>query len=923
MTSEIPEQGARDQDLAEAREQLRATSEVLKVISRSSFELDPVLQTIVEHATRLCDAEQGFIFRRDSDTYRLAVAYQVSAAFTAWRQDLAARPGDGSIVGRVALWNRTVQILDAQDDREWLETHRDAQGVDDVRTLVGVPMLRAGVAIGVIAMWRTAVQPFTDRQIELVTTFADQAVIAVENVRLFRELESRNVDLAETLEQQMATGEMLRAISRSPTDALPVFEMIARSAVRLCDGQFSGVFRFDGDLLHLVAFHNLTSQSAEVYRRSLPRPAARETVIGRVILDRKIVHVPDVLADPEYGLRELAQTAGIRSIIGVPMMRDDKPIGGFVVWRSRPGLFAASEIALLSTFADQAVIAVENVRLFQDLQARNRDLSEALEQQTATGEILRTISRSPTDTLPVFETIVRNAVALCGSLFANVFRYDGELLHYAASHNTGPGYEELLRSKYPMSPDLSQVSGRVVLTGSIVRLEDARADPDYDQRFPTAIGWRRMLGVPLLREGRVLGVIVVGWAESGPVPKALEELLRTFADQAVIAIENVRLFEELQTKSSQLELANTYKSRFLAAASHDLRQPLHALNLFVAQLRAESDPAERNRLVTRIDAAVGGMNELFNSLLDMSKIEAGILDLNLTEFPVDRLLTHTETTFAEAARGKGLRLRVVPSRAWVCSDFILLERILLNLVSNAVRYTAHGGVVIGARRHGKRLRLDVWDSGVGIAEDQQQNIFREFYQVAGPEPGSRGGLGLGLAIVDRLSGLLDHTVELRSIPGRGSRFSVWVPLVTQRRESAPEAPIATAAIADPVAGKLIVVVDDDTLVLDGMHGLLASWGCQVVNEVSEGAVLARLAQRGQKPDLIISDYRLAGGKTGIDAIGRLRGALGGAIPAFLVSGDTAPERLRDAAASGFHLLHKPVSPMALRAILNRLLSTAA
>jgi signal transduction histidine kinase len=734
------EERSREQELAEAQEQLRAASEVLKVISRSSFDLERVLQTLIESATRLCGADQGFIFRRHDDGYRLAVAHHAPPEFTTWRQRGPILPGERSVVGRVALESRTIQIVDAQADREWLEAHRDAHGIGEVRTLLGVPMLRGNVPIGVIAMWRTAVQPFTDRQIDIVTTFADQAVIAVENVRLFRELETRNAEV-----------------------------------------------------------------------------------------------------------------------------------------------------------------------------------TEALEQQTATAEILRAISRSPTDALPVFETIARNAVVLCGSLFANVFRFDGELLHFLASHNTGPDYESLLKSKYPMRPDPSQVSGRVILSGAIVRLEDARADPDYDQRFPMAIGWRRMLGVPLLREGRVLGVIVVGWAEAGPVPKLQEELLKTFADQAVIAIENVRLFHEIQDKNRQLELANTYKSRFLAAASHDLRQPLHALNLFVAQLHAEPDPGERHRLVTRIDAAVNAMNELFNSLLDMSKIEAGILDLDVTEFPVQRLLTQMETTFAEAAREKGLRLRVMPSRAWVRSDFILLERILLNLVSNAVRYTAHGGVVVGARRRGEWLRLDVWDSGVGIPEDQQQNIFREFYQVAGLEPGSRGGLGLGLAIVDRLTGLLDHPVELKSHPGRGSRFSVRVPLVAPGSGSAADGSAAPVPIADPVPGKLIVVVDDDALVLDGMRGLLAGWGCQVVTEASETAALARLADLGQRPDLIISDYRLADGKTGIDAIGCLREALGGAIPAFLVSGDTAPERLRDAAATGFHLLHKPVSPMALRAILNRLL----
>ncbi|MDQ2955134.1 MAG: ATP-binding protein, partial [Pseudomonadota bacterium] len=379
-----------------------------------------------------------------------------------------------------------------------------------------------------------------------------------------------------------------------------------------------------------------------------------------------------------------------------------------------------------------------------------------------------------------------------------------------------------------------------------------------------------------------------------------------------------RLFDEVQEKSRQLELANSYKSRFLAAASHDLRQPLHALNLFVAQLRAESDPAERSRLVARIDAAVSAMNELFDALLDMSKLDAGVLVPNLTEFPVEHLLKRMETTFAAAAREKGLRLRVVPGSAWIRSDFILLERILLNLVSNAVRYTPGGGVVVGCRRRGEQLRIDVWDSGVGIPEDQQGNIFGEFYQLAGREP-DRGGLGLGLSIVDRLGSLLGHAIELNSRPGKGSRFSISVPSVAARPQIAA-ARMSPAAIADPASGKLIVVIDDDALVLDGMRGILQSWGCNVVAAPSADAALAQLNKRGEQPDLIVSDYRLADGKTGIGAIERMRGALGVPVPAFLISGDTAPERLRDASASGYHLLHKPVPPMKLRAMLNRLLT---
>ena len=270
------------------------------------------------------------------------------------------------------------------------------------------------------------------------------------------------------------------------------------------------------------------------------------------MLEGKVVHVADVEADPEYTFADAGKLGGYRTALGVPMLREDVPIGVMSLTRSDVRPFTDRQIELVSTFADQAVIAIENVRLFDEVQARTRELTEALEQQTATSAILRVISTSPTDVQPVFETIVRNAVALCGSLFANVFRFDGELLHLVASHNVGPDDIELLRAKYPMRPNSSQVSGRAVLTRSVVRLEDALADPDYDQRFPTTMSWRRMLGVPMLRQGEPLGVIVVGWAEAGPVPKAQEELLKQFADQAVIAIENVRLFDEVQARTGEL-----------------------------------------------------------------------------------------------------------------------------------------------------------------------------------------------------------------------------------------------------------------------------------------------------------------------------------------------------------------------------------
>ncbi len=377
------------------------------------------------------------------------------------------------------------------------------------------------------------------------------------------------------------------------------------------------------------------------------------------------------------------------------------------------------------------------------------------------------------------------------------------------------------------------------------------------------------------------------------------------------------LERKVEERTHQLETANMAKSRFLAAASHDLRQPLHALGLMVAQLRDRGTVSDRRRLIERIGAAVAEMNELFNALLDVSKLDAGILAADMKDFPVAGLLAKIERTFAQTARDKGLSLRVVPNRAWIRSDAILLERILLNFVSNAVRYTGAGGVVVGCRRRGDRLRIEVWDTGPGIPQDQQPYIFDEFYQVPDPDRDRRGGLGLGLAIVDRFRRLLDHPLAVKSRVGKGSCFSIEVPRAAALPTAAPPAGLAEPAPEGDASG-VVLVVDDDPMVVEAMGGLLGSWGYGVVTAGSPDDAVAAFTARAGKPDLIIADFHLSGGRTGIETIERVRAAFGAEIPAFLISGDTSPERLQQSRASGYMLLHKPVNPMTLRSLLVRL-----
>lgn len=388
------------------------------------------------------------------------------------------------------------------------------------------------------------------------------------------------------------------------------------------------------------------------------------------------------------------------------------------------------------------------------------------------------------------------------------------------------------------------------------------------------------------------------------------------------AEENLRraqneLERKVADRTQQLKLANAAKSRFLAMASHDLRQPLHALGLFVAQLRLPLSSWERAKTVERVDAAIREMDEMFNSLLDMSKLDAGILIPKIIEFPIARLLRDIETTFDQAARVKGLRLRVMRNDAWVRSDPMLLERVLRNLVSNAVGHTLRGGVIVGCRRRGEILRIEVSDSGPGIPEDQKRNIFGEFVQLPGPERDQQGGLGLGLAIVEKLCLLLDHQIDLASNVGRGSRFTVLVPIADACVTSIQPVELSHPA-AFAVEGKVILVIDDAPIVREGTSGLLGKWGYSVLTAESDEAALVQLAEHHQRPDLIISDYHLASGKTGIRAIEQINAASGVSIPAILISGDTGPEPLRDAKDRGYILLHKPVDPMRLRTVMHGL-----
>jgi signal transduction histidine kinase/CheY-like chemotaxis protein len=903
-------------ELQELLEQQSATADVLKAISRAPINLQSVLDSLVKTAAILCKADMSGLTRPAHEGHRHVANYGCESNFFQHLKSLYMAPGRDSIVGRVLQDAAAHQISDVLEDPDYQRL--EAQRLGGFRTLLGVPLLRADQVIGVLVLYRTEVRPFTTRQIELLNTFADQAVIAIENARLFDELEVRTCELRTALDEQTATAEILRAISRSQTDIQPVFQTIARQAVKICNGLFANVFLYQDGRLNYVASHETNPAYVDLLRRKYPMVPDQTQVSGRVVLSGEIVRLEDATQDPNYD-QQFPEAMGWRRMLGVPLRQGDSTIGAIVVGWHDSGPVPKAQEDLLNTFADQAIIAIEHVRLLRELEERNHELNEALQQQTATGDVLKAISRSTFDLQAILETLTHSAAALCEADMAAITRRDGDRFYYATNHNFPAEWMDYVKAIRPYA-DQGSVAGRVLSSGEAVQITDVLADPDYGHLTaqPKA-GFRTLLGVPLIREGNSFGAIILARKNVAPFTAKQIEIVSTFADQAVIAIENVRLFDEIQAKSEELGMANQFKSRFLSAASHDLRQPLHALNLFVDQLRNEPDPAERNRLVSRIGESVRAINELFETLLDMSKLEAGVVAKQEAVFPIIRMLRRLETTFALTASARSLRLSVRPSHVSVRSDFILLERMLINLVSNALRYTNNGGILVGTRRRGAALRIDIVDTGPGIPLGERSKIFSEFYQLERPTQARRDGLGLGLSIVDRLGRLLGHKIELASQVGRGSRFSIYVPIADGDAVNTREPPVLSS-LPDRISGQKILVIDDDRLVLDGMRGILKGWGCMVTAACSAEEALIEISDPSEPPALIICDFRLAGGHSGIDAIHRLRDHFQKNIAAFLMSGDTEPERLREASDSGFLLLHKPVLPMTLRAMINRLLA---
>ena len=764
----------------EALERQTAIGEILRVMSSSPTDVQPVLDAIAKSASEFCAAPDVLVNLNEGGKNRIRAHYGNLELV------LMTGPIAGtSISGRAMVERRTVQVLDLQ-----AEAGRYPDGVaasPTTRACLASPLLRMGQATGAIVLRRSEVIAFTERQVELVETFADQAAIAIENVRLFNETK-------EALEQQTAVAEVLKTISRSVFDLQPVLDIVLNNAVRLVGADIGWLSRAEGDQFMTVAYstafpehvrEELATQRRQGHLGGGWVPVGiGGGVMGVMLGEGRTMHVRDVKEDLRLKGSLVARLTESRTVVGVPMLREGHSIGGMVLARYEVRPYTEREIELVQTFADQAAIAIENVRLFSETK-------ESLERQSAVSEVLKTISRTVFELAPTLQTVVENAARLCDADVAwmsqRVSDSRGEIFHGAARFGARWARTPELLNRFSRDviqssfADPRSIMGRTYLERRTITLSDITAEKDLDRSSTAlAIGARSVLAVPVLRDDETLGVIVLARTAIRPFGSREVELVETFADQAAIAIQNVRLFNEIQDKSRQLEVASRHKSEFLANMSHELRTPLNAIigfsEVLLQGIFGGVNEKQREYLA---DVLGSGQHllSLINDILDLSKIEAGRMELDLSSFAVRDALESGLTIVRERAARHGIQLSATVAKdvGTIEADERKVKQILYNLLSNAVKFTPDGGRVdVSVRAENGDVRVEVRDTGIGVGADDQERIFEEFRQVGRER--SREGTGLGLTLTKRFVELHGGRIWLESSPGKGSTFGFTLPV---------------------------------------------------------------------------------------------------------------------------------------------------